>query len=159
MSESLITRVRSVLEEIDSVDPREIAREVAAATSEEELREFYATSLIGTVRSVIREHRNRAITNALSSARSAKLSQRRDWWAEMCAARIHVGASKWMQLGDCTAAELQFAASERRTDAERELKRAEAYDQLRSLLRSHRVKTVSELPSDAARRAVTAVAA
>lgn len=150
MSEPLSSRITAILSTTDSADPREIAVLVAKSTSEAELREFYASSLVGTVRNVISSQRNRAIGHALNPARSAKLSQRRDWWADMCASRIHVGDSKWMTLGECTVAELQFAANERRVDAEREFKRAESYDRLRALLTEHNVRTVGQLPGDAA---------
>ena len=149
---SLPELIRRIVDGSDLSDPREIAEAVAAATPEDAMRAHYATSLIGEVRRVLGAQRNNAMTNALHPT-SAKLAQRRDWWAEMLASRIHVGGS-WLTLGECGREQLAYAANERRADAARELQRAESFDLLISLLRRHKVATVAELPASAIPTAV-----
>ncbi|MGX6508249.1 hypothetical protein [Rhodococcus sp. SJ-2] len=146
---TIYSLIVEALDDHGLVDPRDIAEKVAAVTPDDVMRSHFATALVGEVRSIISDRRSRAITNALAP-KSRKVAGIRDWWAEMLAARVHVGESKWMTIGECGAKELRFAADERRRDAERELKRAEAFDQLRSLLRQHKTETVADLPRDAA---------
>lgn len=154
---SLHRLITTTLTTLGSLDPREIAEAVADATPDELVREFYLKTVVAEVRSVLATQRNNAMSKALNP--SAKLAQRRDWWAEMLASAVHVGGGLWVTIGECGPAELSFCARERRADAEREIKRAEAFDKLRSLLRKHKVEKVEDLPADAARDAVTEVAA
>jgi hypothetical protein len=156
---SLHSVVVAVLAESELSDPRAVAELVAAATPPDLIRDFYTDAVVSEVRAVMGAQRNRAMSNALNPSRSPKLAQRRDWWADMLASRIHVGGGTWRTLGECGAEQLTFAEVERRRDAERELRRAESFKALRNLLRKHKVNTVGELPADAARSAVAAVAA
>lgn len=87
--------------------------------------------------------------------RSPKVTGIRDWWAETLRASVHVGDSKWMALGECTATELLFMESERRKLAERENSKAKMYFRLRLLLDEYGVKTVAQLPENAARQAMS----
>lgn len=154
MTTSLYELIRRTAEDLALADPREIADAVAEATAEDVLRQHYATALVGEVRRVLGVQRNEALSNAMHpSPRSAKLSQRRDWWAEMLVSRIHVGGS-WVTLGECGKEQLAYAANERRADAAREVGRAETLDVLIRLLRKHRVTTVAALPASAIPAAV-----
>ena len=160
-NESDITIHKLIVEALDDhrlADPRDIAERVAANTPDDVMRSHFAAVLVGEVRSVISSRRTRAVSNALAP-KSRKVAGIRDWWAEMLASRVHVGDSKWVTLGECGAKELRFAADERRRDAERELKRAESFDQLCSLLRQYKAETVADLPHDAAAAVVREVAA
>lgn len=139
-------------------DPRELAELVAKATPRRHVEEFYRQALVQQVRMVLAERRNHAFAHTVSAAaapaRSRKVAGIRDWWAELCAARIHVGGQQWMRIGDCGVDELTFAAQERRAHARRVLARAESCELLRDLLVEHGVATVAELPADAARPVV-----
>ena len=156
---SLHSVVVAVLAESELSDPRAVAELVAAATPDDLIRDFYADAVVSEVRAVMGAQRNRAMSKALNSSRSPKLAQRRDWWQEMLSSAVHVGGGAWITIGECGAEELSYCASERRTHAARELARAESFDQLRALLRRHKVERVEDLPADAARDAVAAVAA
>lgn len=153
MTESITlhTLIKRVLDETDITDPREIAVKVAGMIPEHRVHQILVDALVADVRTVMGSRRNRAMSNALMSKpnRSAKVVGIRDWWSEMLAARVHVGSSRWVALGDCGDPELAFAEQERRADAERELQRADMYAQLRKLLRTYKVKTVADLPRDA----------
>jgi len=156
MSTSLYELIRRTADDLALADPREIADAVAESTPEDVLRQHYALSLVGEVRRVLGAQRNTALANALNPSaapRSAKLSQRRDWWAEMLVSRIHVGGS-WVTLGECGKEQLSFAANERRADAAREVGKAETFDLLIRLLRKHKVTTVADLPASAIPTAV-----
>lgn len=87
--------------------------------------------------------------------RSPKVTGIRDWWAETLRSSIHVGGSKWMALGECTAQELLFAENERRKLAERETTKAKMYFRLRLLLDEYGVEKVALLPENAARQAMS----
>lgn len=158
MSEQVSTRVliSSVLAETDITDPREVAAKVAAMIPPQQVEQILVDALVADVRTVMGARRNAALENALAPrpanpARSAKVSGIRDWWSEMLAARVHVGGGQWVTLGDCGDDELAFAEAERRADAERELRRADMYTQLRKLLRKHKARTVAALPVDVVR--------
>lgn len=152
---SLRAVVSQVLSDTDIVDPREVAAKVASMIPPEQVHQILVDALVADVRTVMGMRRNAAMSHALDStarpSRSAKVAGIRDWWAEMLASRVHVGSGTWMALGQCGDQELAFAEAERRADAARELQRAEMYEQLRGLLRKHKVRTVSQLPADAAR--------
>lgn len=150
---SLHSLIARVLAETDLADPREVAAKVAGMIAPDQREHILINAIADSVRSVMGERRNVAMTNALAPRpnRSAKVAGIRDWWAEMCAARVHVGGSQWIALGDCGEPELAFAEQERRADAEREIGRADMYGQLRKLLRKHKAHTVAQLPRDVAR--------
>ena len=153
---SLRALISQVLSDTDIADPREVAVKVAAMIPPEQTHHVLVDALVADVRTVMGARRNAAMSHVLDGshrpARSAKVAGIRDWWSEMLAARVHVGSGAWMALGDCGEKELAFAEAERRADAAREMQRAEMYEQLRTLLRKHKVRTVSQLPADVARR-------
>ena len=140
--------IRDVINTTSLTDPRAIAEQVATSTPEQHLRAAFESLLVEHVRSILGQQRNKALSAATRQGASAKLRGRRDWWASVLESRLYVGAGNWRMLGDCTATDLQFAAKQRREDAEREMGRARTYDTLRSALRVHRVATVAELPPD-----------
>lgn len=152
-NDSLHVLIRRAIEDSGLVDPRAVAAKVAVMIPPERVDQILVDALVGEVRHVMSAQRNRALSNALGSepsARSAKVAGVRSWWAEMCAASIHVGDGAWKSLGDCGHKDLAYAEAERRVDAARELHRADMYAQLRGLLRKHKVRTVSQLPPTAA---------
>lgn len=90
-----------------------------------------------------------------SKQRSAKVEGIRDWWAELLASRISVGVNEMKALGECGVADLEYAEKIRRDHAEREIRHAKMYLNLRMLLDKYEVATVGELPADAARKALS----
>lgn len=96
----------------------------------------------------------RLADSARPKQRSAKVEGIRDWWAELLASRIAVGANMMKPLGDCGVADLEYAENIRRDHAAREIAHAKLYLRLRMLLDEHHVATVAELPEHVARKAI-----
>lgn len=161
---SLSKLIRTVADELKLTDPREIAEAVANATPEEDLRTWYAKSLIDTVRSTMSLERHTAMRNFRENdfepepkpqsravkgrrpiAKSKKLSQRRDWWAELLDTKIHTGESIWKRLGECSAADLKAAAAERFEQAAQVQQTGQTYEDLAKLMTKKRAKTVADL--------------
>ena len=149
--------IREVAEEIDSVDPREIAKEVALRVPEDEVRAFYAAALPHQVRAVLGTARNTALntvpkTNTISSIAGEKTKKKpasiqsriRDWWAEFCDVAVHVG-SEYKKLGDCDYADLIVLHDERVTFAESVLTQADKYQNLAKLVETEGVSSVKDL--------------
>lgn len=149
MSSELSGLVRAVAADYPEADPRELARHLAKETPPRQVMDFYVEALVPIVRHALIDERSAAMSNALSprpSGRSAKLAEIRDWWAEMLAARVHVGESRWMCLGDCGVDELQFCVAERMWTVERIEAQIAQYDRLLTLLRKHKAARVRDLP-------------
>ena len=85
--------------------------------------------------------------------RSAKVAGARDWFKRFLAQSLHT-ESGWQQIGSCTADDLMFAATERKSDAARELFRASQYEALADAVVAAGADTVSELPEKAVRAAL-----
>jgi hypothetical protein len=146
--------IRLVTESDESGDPRRIAQRVADLAPPEQLREYLAVALVGAVRTTLVQRRNTAIhqvNRVAQGAASAKLAQRRDWWACLLAAPVNV-AGGWKTVGDCTTLDLRHAETHRRELAAQTLRHADFYRLLRTLLTEHRVDTVAELPAAAVSR-------
>jgi hypothetical protein len=166
---SLSKLIRTVADELQLTDPREIAEAVANATPEEELRTYYANALVPKIRTLLGEDRNLAMRNFQQNdfepepepeaepqprakgrrpvAKSKKLSQRRDWWAEWLDTKIHTGESIWKRLGDCSAADLKAASAERFEQAALMQEKGKTYEELAKMMTKKRVKTVAALNS------------
>ena len=104
------------------------------------------------VADLIRRSRNTTITG-----RSSKVSGIRDWHKRFLAELLHTETG-WRQIGACTAADLLFAADERRTHAAKELHRASQYEALAEQLAAAGVDTVADLPESVVRGALDAAA-
>lgn len=148
---SLRTLIICTLAETSATDPRDIAVRVVKHIPPERIGHVLVESLVAEVRGVMGAQRNAALSKALAPGyRSPKVAGIRNHWAEMCAARIHVGRGEWKSLARCDNDDLAYAERERRADAEREVRRADMYGRLRHLLQRHGVRTVGDLPVDAA---------
>lgn len=153
------TRIRSVIEASGLDNPHEVGAEVDAETPDSELRDGYALALVESVRRVFATDRSTALTSAsfvssqppakiANSAHSAKLVQRREWTAisrvfESC---LCVANNTSRPVGECNAADLDFAVSTPHEDQEREVLRPKTVEKLRDALVKHNVKTVADLP-------------
>ncbi len=155
---SLRHAIREVAATSSLNNPHEIADKVIASTTAQQRKDWLAEILPSFVADVLRNDRNDALNASSSgskaSARSAKVAGVRDWWAAFLAARISVNGH-WKAVGDLDADDLQTVVAERREAAAKINAQADRYEHLLSLLATHGVATVAELPRDA----VEAVAA
>jgi hypothetical protein len=138
--------IRDVATEFPDADPREIAQLVAKRTPRKDIHEWYVDSLVGLVRCVLRNERNSALSGA--SNKSAKVKQRRQWWARLLEARIHVGEGNWLPLKDCGREELKSAIAERETQIVRTHHQIENLTTLLDRLDREGVDLVGELPPE-----------
>ena len=154
---SLRHAIREVAATLSLNNPHEIADKVIESTTAQQRKDWLAEILPSFVADVLRNDRNDALnasSGSKASARSAKVAGVRDWWAAFLAARISVNGH-WKAVGDLSADDLQVVVAERREAAAKINAQADRYEHLLSLLATHGVATVAELPRDA----VEAVAA
>lgn len=146
--------VREVVKNATVADPAFIVKEVNAKIAlpdrdtalEEALRPYVLTFLSQMRMS------NRAATRAVSG-RSGKVAGIREAWRRILRDVITVGPGDgdWKFLSDCTADDLDFAASLREEHARRNQAIADQYRHLAELLPEHDVPTVGALPEDVLR--------
>lgn len=156
MSAELNSLIREVATDHPGADPREIAQHVAKLTDEDVLVDFYAEALVSGVRAILSAERNHLLDGPpapepVKGARrtSPKVDSIRNWWAELLAARVHVGDSNWKTLGACTVDDLQFCVDERKQLIARIETQAQNYQKLITLMVKHGVRTVADLPPQA----------
>lgn len=144
--------VRAVLDESDATDPETIAALVLARIPKRDLSVVLHPLMVSFVGSIV----SRGRTGAVPPARpSVKVGAVRDAYESWLRERISVGPSEWRMLGDCTVADLRYAAEVRRDLAVKNAATAEQFAQLADALESSGASTVRDLPSDV----VAAVAA
>lgn len=126
-------------------DPHEIADKMIAQMSADDVAAAVRATLPGYVRQVIGTVQRQAMRQAFRPNRSAKIAQRRDWWAEMLASSVFVDGS-WKQFGECSRADVGWMAEQRRVEAAKNLAQAAVYDEIDQLMGEHGVSTLAELP-------------
>lgn len=168
MSEfNLRQHVRAVLASSTMADPRDLAAEAFARIPAEDYGAALRQCLADVVREEIRLSRNQRhdtvmaerpgprgnVTRTRPPVRSAKVAGIRAMWQARLRERIHTGpaSTDWRLLGDCTFAELMFAAEERRTIALRNEAKAAEYEELAEAVRAAGVERVRDLPADVLR--------
>jgi hypothetical protein len=157
MSAELNSLIREVATDHPGADPREIAQHVAKLTEKDVLTEFYAEALVPGVRAILSAERNHLLDGPPASEPvtkgkrrpSPKVDSIRNWWAELLAARVHVGDSHWKTLGTCTVDDLQFCVDERQQLIVRIETQAQNYQKLITLMVKHGARTVADLPPQA----------
>lgn len=149
MSAELRSLVREVAAEHPHADPREIARYVAKLTEEEDLQNFYAEALVDVVSQILGAQRRDAMDQKpeKQNNKSPKLEQRRNWWKDLLAARVHVGKSEWKVLANCTVDDLQFCINERAAHIAGVQAQIENFKTLAALMVKNGARTVSDLPA------------
>lgn len=160
MSEfNLRAAVDRVIDESSLIDPREIARKVAESVPARARVDALAEALTDYVR--IRQNGRRRLNPVIgpASARSPKVAAIRDDWRRYLQDSVHVGDAVHLPLGQCTYADLMYAATERQTLAARNLAAAQRYDALAELLKQHDAERVADLPADVLRSLFTERAA
>ena len=156
MSAELRTLIRSVTAVHPTTDNiADLAKFVAAATPAHQVMGFYTDALTDSVRAVLGEDRRHNLDGpqvepqgsaTQDSSDSPKVRARAAWWQRVLSDRYHVGHSRWIPLGDCTEADLAFCIEERETQIAGLRKQNVNFAYLISLLQTHGVTTVSQLP-------------
>lgn len=101
------------------------------------------------VRQVLTEDRMRThISSTPGVGVSSKVQGIREHWQRALRDRLNVDDGVWKFLGECTRADLMFAADQRREQASRNRAKAAQYDALRALMEKHGVDRVADLPAD-----------
>lgn len=147
VSAELNALIRVVVAEHPHADLHELARHVAKMTPEESVMDFYTAALAGTIGEVIGGDRRNALDGPNHKNRSPKLERRRSWWADVLAARVHVGNANWLQIGDCGVDDLKFCIEERRTQIAGFQNQINNFEQLIALMVKHRARKVADLPA------------
>lgn len=152
MNGALRKAILTVAEQHPHFGPQEVAHLVAENTPVEQLRSHYRDALISTCRAVINKHRRdvqpRPQPQAPPAPRreSPKLTDRRNWWAEMLAKRIHVGDGVQKALADCTIENLEFGLKERDELRDRLGHQMDNISRLIALMTRFGARTVRQLP-------------
>lgn len=141
--------VRDVCENSTVADPAALAKEVNQQIKRTERDAALEAALPLFVQNILGQLRMRSHRPVpVIPQPSRKVQGIRETWRRMLRDRINVGpdVSDWKFLADCTAEDLDYAASIREEHARRNAARAEQYRQLAELLEEHGVDTVGELP-------------
>lgn len=144
---SLASVARETASDSGLHDPQEIAEKMLAGMSAKDMAAALRTTLPGYVREVIGTQQRQAMRQAFRPNRSAKVAQRRDWWAEMLVSSVFVDGD-WKSFGDCTRSDIGWLAEQRRVEAARNLAQAEVYAEVETLMAEHGVETLAGLPRD-----------
>lgn len=98
-------------------------------------------------------------TQAARPKGSAKVAAIREMGAAKLRELMHVGEGEWRRLGDCSFADLMFAAAERHELASRNTARAVWFEELAEAVRAAGVERVRDLPTEVLRARLGDVAA
>lgn len=156
----LRTLVREVCATSTIADPGMLAKEVSSRIRKADRDTALEQALRAFVHQIV--SRDRHSTTSLTSQRnrdtqaetagggttSRKVAGIRDAWRRMLRDRIAVGAApgEWKFLADCTAVDLDYAATIREENARQNTARAAQLRELAALLTEHGVNTVAQLP-------------
>lgn len=149
MSAELNALIRVVAAEHPGAgDLRELARHVAKMTPQESVMEFYTEALVGLVGEIVGHDRRDLFDGPERRRRdrSPKLEERRSWWADLLASRVHVGKGNWLQIADCSTEDLAFCIEERRSQIAGFEKQVNNFQSLIALMKKHKAKRAADLP-------------
>lgn len=146
--------IRDVAAQYPNQGPHDLAVHVAKLTPEHDLPAFYQEALTTVVRDILGQDRRVALsgpkitqqTTSTPQYRSAKIAQRRTWWAGVLASRVHTGGGNWLNVAACGRKELAYCIEERQTQIDGFLKQIGNFERLIDLLNRHAVDTVADLP-------------
>lgn len=150
--------VRQVLDDSDAADPTTLSREVLARIEVADIAEALRQAMPTVVHNVVSVARMREpafitdtrmidqVTANTRSARSPKVAAIREMWRQQLHTRYAVGNGEWRLLRDCTADNLDHAATYRDEQARRNAAAADKLRALRKLVVDHDVATVGQLP-------------
>jgi hypothetical protein len=138
--------VREVIADHPDASPRELAELVAKLAPAERIADLFTDLLVPLVNDVLSQQlRNALNRNFKQKARSPKLEERRRWWHELLAARVHVGGELKV-VAECTVEDLSTCIEERRAHIADVQAQIVNYEKLIALMTQHGVETVAELP-------------
>jgi hypothetical protein len=151
--------VREVCDSHPSPDPTMLAKEVNQRIGEDDRDVALEQALMTVVMHTVSRSRHSASPGgqwapetqmrfAAGGFPSHKVASIREAWRRVLHDRISVGPEPdaWKFLGDCTVADLSYAAALREEHARRTAARAAQYRRLAALLTEHGVTTVGQLP-------------
>jgi hypothetical protein len=165
MSKKLRDLIRQVIADHPTEQIPELAKHVVTLTPAEDLSRFYEYTLRSKIVEVLSNDRNTAMAHVFGGApvsneepedddedesevhrESWKVTSVRNWWTKMLEASVYVEDKQKKLLGDCTAEECRFLATDRRTMADDLLNKADEFEKLAALIEEHNVSIVRELP-------------
>lgn len=95
-----------------------------------------------------------AIRQAPRPPESVKVAGIRDWWQSFLSEQV-VLSGRTLNLGDCTAADVDVLARQRMAAAQKQARTAHGMAELAAQMREHGASTLRELPRHHAQRALT----
>lgn len=151
--------IRDVIDSSGLADPGEIADVVLAKISDDDLRSALRSVLRSAVRMQLgHERKNLAEQSASNATGANRANQVRHWYERTLQMSLHVadkdGQPVWARFGDCTAAQLEFVANERREKARMNAAQALVYERVQAWMKTKRAKTVSDLSAEDLREAM-----
>jgi hypothetical protein len=158
--------IRQVIADHPTDQIPELAQHVVTLTPAEDLFRFYEYTLRTKIVEVLSNDRNTAMAHVFGDApvsneesddedeseapqESWKVKSVRNWWSRMLEASVYVTDKHKKLLGDCTAEECRFIATDRRAMADDLLNKADEFEKLAALIEEHGVATVRDLPEQA----------
>lgn len=144
---SLRLRIRQIVENSETADPKVIADEVLASISTEEAVAALTECLPEYVRVVVQsDGRRRAPAAGLG--RSWKTEAAKAYAQKILRQRVDVSGVGvgWKFLAECTSDDLDAVASNRRKQADELVSTAAWFEKIAALLDEHSVETVKDLP-------------
>lgn len=173
MSEfNLRALIREVCDSSTIADPATLAKEVGKRIGRNQQREALEQALPTLVQHVISRSRSGATDtpggqatvdihgSSAAGGQSRKVASIRETWRRMLRDRVAVAdGGAWKFLGDCTSADLAYAATIREEHARSNAAAAERFRCLAERLDEHGVETVADLPVPVLAVELTQVAA
>lgn len=134
-----------------NMTPIELAHQAAKQIPPQDIPDLLGDLLVPIARDVLRDITpppDKPAPHAQPTPRppSPKLEQRRNWWNDMLANRVHIGNGAQKVLADCTIDDLTFCIKERESTIEKLDTQLRNYRQLINLMLKHGAYTVSGLP-------------
>jgi hypothetical protein len=140
--------VRDAVDSASDPDPHVIARDVLATIADADVRNVLRQVLIDRVRIVVSEYRRAVIRQTVSASHSPRWDAAGDDYARIFRTPIHCGDRGDKFLGECDREDVLARAAIYRTKQAEMGVWAERFESLARLMRSSRVRVVSDLPAE-----------
>lgn len=147
MNLTLTALIREIAEANPECHPHKIARLVAERTEPDDLFEFYVSALERLVSDRIRVDRNKTLNSG--KGRSAKLEERRSWWARFLSERVYVGEHRYKLMAECTIDDLTYCIKEREDQIGALRGQIAKYETIIAAMAVHGAGCVGDLPEGA----------
>lgn len=136
MLAEIVTRIAR---ETQTADPKELAEKVIAAIPDEDRDAAFHEAMIAFVMSRVTRDRRGVPQPGVSK----KVAAVRTAWARFLMEPVQING-QWKQVGDCTAAEVDILAAQRREVARKNLEHARRFEALAKDMREKNVATVRD---------------